>query len=44
MGRKFPNTQAGTATEVYARNSRTDIVIDGVKMTLWIPDAAHNPG
>ncbi|MCP5277593.1 MAG: MBL fold metallo-hydrolase [Thiobacillus sp.] len=44
VGRKFPNTRAVPATEVYARNSRTDIVIDGVKLTLWIPDAAHTLG
>lgn len=44
VGRKFPNTKAVPATEVYANNTRTDIVIDGVKMTLWVPEAAHTLG
>lgn len=44
VGRKFPNTKAVPASEVYARNTKTDIVIDGVKMTLWVPDAAHTLG
>lgn len=44
VGRKFPNTKAVPATEVYARNSKTDVVIDGVKMTLWVPEAAHTMG
>ena len=44
VGRKFPNTRAVPASEVYAKNTRTDIVIDGVKMTLWVPEAAHTLG
>ena len=44
VGRKFPNTRAVPASEVYPRNSKTDIVIDGIKMTLWIPQAAHTQG
>ncbi|MEW5768945.1 MAG: MBL fold metallo-hydrolase [Pseudomonadota bacterium] len=44
VGRKFPNTKAVPATEVYANKTRTDIVIDGVKMTLWVPEAAHTLG
>jgi len=44
VGRKFPNTKAVPATEVYANNTKTDIVIDGVKLTLWVPDAAHTLG
>jgi len=44
VGRKFPNTKAVPATEVYANNTRTDIVIDGVKMTLWVPEGAHTLG
>lgn len=44
VGRKFPNTKAVPATEVYANNTKTDIVIDGVKMTLWVPEAAHTLG
>ena len=44
VGRKFPNTRAVAATEVYANNTKTDIVIDGVKLTLWVPKAAHTQG
>lgn len=44
VGRKFPNTKAVPATEVYANNTKTDIVIDGVKMTLWVPEGAHTLG
>ena len=44
VGRKFPNTKAVPASEVYAKNTKSDIVIDGVKMTLWVPEAAHTIG
>lgn len=44
VGRKFPNTKAVPATEVYAKNTKTDIVVDGVNMTLWVPEAAHTLG
>jgi len=44
VGRKFPNTRAVPATEVYARESSTDVVIDGVKMTFWVPAGAHTLG
>ena len=44
VGRKFPNTKAVPASEVYARNSKTEITIDGVKMMLWVPEAAHTQG
>lgn len=44
VGRKFPNTRAVPASEVYPKNTRTDMVIDGVKMRLWIPEAAHTLG
>jgi glyoxylase-like metal-dependent hydrolase (beta-lactamase superfamily II) len=44
VGRKFPNTKAVPATEVYANNTKTDVVIDGVKLTFWVPKAAHTKG
>ncbi len=44
VGRKFPNTRAVPATEVYARDSRSEIVIDGVRMVMWVPEAAHTSG
>lgn len=44
VGRKFPNTRAVPATQVYANNTKTDIVIDGVQLTFWVPKAAHTAG
>ena len=44
LGRKLPNTRAVPATEVYAKQTRTDVVIDGVKLTFWVPEAAHTAG
>lgn len=44
LGRKLPNTRAVPATEVYANKTRTDVVIDGVKLTFWVPEAAHTAG
>jgi len=44
VGRKFPNTRAVPASQVYARNTRTEITIDGVRMVLWVPEAAHTLG
>lgn len=43
-GRKFPNTKAVPATEVYAKNSRSEVTIDGVKLSFWVPEAAHTSG
>ncbi len=43
-GRKFPNTRAVPATEVYANKTKSDVVIDGVKLTFWVPEAAHTAG
>lgn len=44
VGRKFPNTRAVPATQVYANKTRTDLEIDGVKLTFWVPEAAHTAG
>jgi glyoxylase-like metal-dependent hydrolase (beta-lactamase superfamily II) len=44
VGRKFPNTHAVPATQVYAARTKTDISIDGVKLTFWVPDASHTAG
>jgi glyoxylase-like metal-dependent hydrolase (beta-lactamase superfamily II) len=43
-GRKFPNTKSVPASEVYAKSSKTEVVINGVKMVFWVPDAAHTLG
>ncbi len=44
VGRKFPNTHAVPASQVYARNSKTELTLDGVKMVFWVPEAAHTQG
>lgn len=44
VGRKFPNTKAVPASEVYAKNSRSQVTIDGVKLEFWVPEAAHTAG
>ena len=44
LGRKLPNTRAVPASEVYASKTKTDVVIDGVKLTFWVPEAAHTAG
>ncbi len=44
LGRKLPNTRAVPASEVYANKTKTDVVIDGVKLTFWVPEAAHTAG
>lgn len=44
VGRKFPNTRAVPATQVYANKTRTDLEIDGVRLTFWVPEAAHTAG
>jgi glyoxylase-like metal-dependent hydrolase (beta-lactamase superfamily II) len=43
-GRKFPNTKVVTASTTYPQNSKTELSIEGVKMTFWIPEAAHTIG
>jgi cyclase len=43
-GRKFPNTKVVTASITYPQNSKTELSIEGVKMTFWIPEAAHTIG
>ena len=44
LGRNLPNTHAVPAGEVYANKTRTDVTIDGVKLTFWVPEAAHTAG
>jgi glyoxylase-like metal-dependent hydrolase (beta-lactamase superfamily II) len=44
VGRKFPTTKAVPATEVYARNSRSTVTLDGVKLEFWVPESAHTAG
>lgn len=44
IGRKLPNTKAIPATRTYASQTRTPVEINGVKMELWVPEAAHTKG
>ena len=44
VGRKFPNTRSIPASQTYARNSKTEITLNGVKMVFWVPEAAHTLG
>jgi glyoxylase-like metal-dependent hydrolase (beta-lactamase superfamily II) len=44
VGRKFPNARAVPATRVYPAKSRTPLVLEGVKLELWVPEAAHTLG
>lgn len=44
LGRKLPNTRAVPASEVYASKTKTDVTLDGVKLTFWVPEAAHTAG
>ena len=43
-GRKFPNTKPVPATITVAQDSRTERVIEGVKIMLWAPKGSHTPG
>lgn len=43
-GRKFPNTKVVTASVTYPQNSKSELVIDGIKMVFWVPEAAHTLG
>ena len=42
--RKFPNTKTVSATVTYARETRTEVVIDGVRLVLWVPKGSHTAG
>ncbi len=44
ISRKLPNTKAIPASRTYASQTRTPVVINGVKMEFWVPEAAHTKG
>jgi len=44
IGRKLPNTKSIPASRTYASQTRTPVEINGVKMELWVPVAAHTKG
>jgi len=43
-GSKFPNTKPVPAGVTVAQDTRTERVIDGVKIVLWAPKGSHTPG
>ncbi len=43
-GGKFPNTKPVPANVTVAQDTRTERVIDGVKIVLWAPKESHTPG
>ena len=43
-GSKFPNTKPVLASVTVAQDTRTERVIDGVKIVLWAPKGSHTPG
>ncbi len=43
-GLKFPNTRPVPATRVYPEHSHNAVVLQGVKLDLWVPGGSHTPG
>jgi len=41
---KFPDTKPIPATSVFNENTRTEKLIHGVKIVLWVPSGSHTPG
>lgn len=44
IGKKLPNTKAIAAKTTFPENTRTERVIDGVKLVFWVPKGSHTPG
>ena len=42
--RKFPHTKPVLATVTFATETRTERVIDGVRLVLWVPKGSHTAG
>ena len=43
-GSKFPNTKPMPANVTLGEDTRTERVIDGVKVVLWVPKGSHTAG
>ena len=43
-GSKFPNTKPMPANVTVGEDTRTERVIEGVKVVLWAPKGSHTPG
>ena len=42
-GLKFPDTKPVVANKAYAENTRTNVVLEGIKLELWVPQGSHTP-
>jgi glyoxylase-like metal-dependent hydrolase (beta-lactamase superfamily II) len=42
--RKFPHARPVLATDTYALETKTERVINGVRLVLWVPKGSHTPG
>ena len=42
--RKFPNTRPVLPTLTYEVETKTELVINGVKLVLWVPKGSHTAG
>lgn len=43
-GMKFPDTKPVPASVTYAPESRTDVTLEGVRMSMWVPKGSHTEG
>lgn len=44
IGKKLPTTKAIAAKTTFPENTRTERVINGVKLVFWVPKGSHTPG
>ena len=44
IGKKLPNTKAIAPKTTFPENTRTERVINGVKLVFWVPKGSHTPG
>ena len=44
IGRKLPGTKPLAATTTYLEGTRTEAVINGVRLVFWVPKGSHTPG
>ena len=43
-GMKFPDTKPVPASVTYAPESRTEVTLQGVRMSMWVPKGSHTEG
>ena len=44
IGAKSPNTKLVPASRTFPENSKTELVINGVRMLIWVPHGSHTAG